>query len=65
MEIFGGEKDVIYSKGRCKIQVDSSKKSAVFLGRTRARTYGHRISQAPWNDETHGELCGQPRRANG
>ena len=61
--IFGVEKDVIYSKGRRKIQVNSSKKSAVLLGRTRAKTYGHRISQTLWDDAIGGEsyavICGE------
>jgi len=64
MGIFGVEKDVIYSKGRRKIQVDSSKKYAVLLGRVRAWPYRRRISQAPWDNATCGELCGHPRRAN-
>jgi transcriptional regulator with PAS, ATPase and Fis domain len=36
----------------------------VLLGHARAGTYGHRVSQATWDDAARGELRCQPRRAN-
>ena len=63
MEIFDVEKNVIYSKGRRRIQVDSSKKSPVLLARARAMTYGHRISQALWDDATRGEQIAKERNS--
>lgn len=64
MEIFGVEKEVIYSKGRAPKDPGGSQKSAVLLGRARIGIYGHRISETAWDDATRSQLCCQPRRKN-
>ena len=63
IEIFGIERDVIYSKGRRKIQVAAKSLLCYWAVRELGLT-ATALAKRLWDDAARGELCGHPRRAN-